>query len=205
MSSSFNTSAEQKPKQITTSTWKRMGFIFEYSVVNDNAADVYKGFEGVKSADNAGVDLHCVCDSEFELFPGAIYFINLGVRGRLVDAETGEQQHYYLYPRSSISRKGLMMANSVGIIDRTYRGELLAAVRNMTSQPVKITRGERLFQIVAPNMGHIQETVGWDSLDETARGEGGFGSTGTMNAYETIKECAQNNIYMEKAALEYNS
>jgi len=49
-----------------------MGFIFEYSVVNDNAADVYKNFEGVKSADNAGVDLHCVFDSEFELFPGAI-------------------------------------------------------------------------------------------------------------------------------------
>ena len=71
-----------------------------------------------------------------------------------------------------------MMANSVGIIDRTYRGELLGAVRNVTSADVLVGSGERLFQIIAPNMGHIQETVAWDSLDETARGYGGFGSTG---------------------------
>ena len=71
-----------------------------------------------------------------------------------------------------------MMANSVGIIDRTYRGELLGAVRNVTGADVTVSRGERLFQIVAPNMGHIQETVGWDALDETVRGDGGFGSTG---------------------------
>ncbi len=153
-----------------------MGFIFEYSVTGDNSYDVYKNFEGVKSADNAGLDLYCVEDVVVK--PGEMVLLKLGVRGRLVCAENGEQQHYYLYPRSSISKKGLMMANSVGIIDRTYRGELLGAVRNVTSNEVLVGRGERLFQIVAPNMGHIQETVGWDRLDETARGEGGFGSTG---------------------------
>ena len=154
-----------------------MGFIFEYSVTGDNAYSVYKNFEGVKSADNAGVDLFCVEDVVVK--PGEMVLLKLGVRGRLVDADTGVQQHYYLYPRSSISKKGLLMANSVGIIDRTYRGELLGAVRNVTSSDVLVGSGERLFQIVAPNMGHIQETVGWDSLDETARGDGGFGSTGS--------------------------
>jgi len=155
-----------------------MGFIFEYSVTGDNAYEVYNGFEGVKSADNAGVDMFCVEDVVVPA--GEMVLLKLGVRGRLVCAETGEQQHYYLYPRSSISKKGLMMANSVGIIDRTYRGELLGAVRNMRSDgtDVTVSRGERLFQIVAPNMGHIQETVGWDALDETVRGDGGFGSTG---------------------------
>jgi dUTP pyrophosphatase len=153
-----------------------MGFIFEYSVTGDNAYDVYKGFEGVKSADNAGIDLYCVEDVVVK--SGEMVLLKLGVRGRLVCVESGEQHHYYLYPRSSISKKGLVMANSVGIIDRTYRGELLGAVRNVTSNDVLVGRGERLFQIVAPNMGHIQETVGWDALDETVRGDGGFGSTG---------------------------
>jgi dUTP pyrophosphatase len=153
-----------------------MGFIFEYSVTGDNAYSVYKNFEGVKSSDNAGIDLYCVEDVVIK--PGEMVLLKLGVRGRLVCADTGIQQHYYLYPRSSISKKGLVMANSVGIIDRTYRGELLGAVRNVTSTDVLVGRGERLFQIVAPNMGHIQETVGWDALDETTRGDGGFGSTG---------------------------
>jgi dUTP pyrophosphatase len=153
-----------------------MGYIFEYSVTGDNAYSVYKNFEGVKSADNAGIDLFCVEDVVVK--PGEMVLLKLGVRGRLVEADTGAQQHYYLYPRSSISKKGLMMANSIGIIDRTYRGELLGAVRNVTSTDVLVGRGERLFQIVAPNMGHIKETVAWDSLDETVRGDGGFGSTG---------------------------
>ncbi len=154
-----------------------MPFIFEYSIVPDRDAYViYDKFDGAKSADNAGVDLHCVEDVVIK--PGELAFLKLGVRGRLVDAADGSAQHYYLYPRSSISKKGLMMANSVGIIDRGYRGELLGAVRNVTGEDVVVSRGERLFQIVAPNMGHIGEAVRWEALDETARGEGGFGSTG---------------------------
>lgn len=180
-----------------------MGFIFEYKVVNESAAEIYKNFEGAKSADNAGVDLYCICDSEISLCPGATYLVNLGVCGRLVDAETGEQQHYYLYPRSSISKKGLLMANSVGIIDRTYRGELMAAVYNPSPNFIKISRGERLFQIVAPNMGHIKEAVEWKNLDETERGSGGFGSTGGF--VEGDKECAKNKIFIDPRALEYFS
>ena len=154
-----------------------MAFIFEYSIVPDREAQsVYEKFDRAHSADNAGVDLHCCEDVVVK--PGELAFLKLGIRGRLVDASGGEAQHYYLYPRSSISKKGLMMANSVGIIDRSYRGELMGAVRNVTGQDVLVARGERLFQIVAPNMGHICETVRWDSLDETARGDGGFGSTG---------------------------
>ena len=153
-----------------------MSFIFEYTVVQGyDAFEVYDKFDGTKSADNAGVDLHCVEDVVIK--PGEVVFLKLGIRGRLVDYEGGAQ-HYYLYPRSSISKKGLMMANSVGIIDRGYRGELMGAVRNMTGADVSVARGERLFQIVAPNMGHIAEAVRWTALDDTVRGEGGFGSTG---------------------------
>ena len=154
-----------------------MPFIFEYAVVQGyDAFEVYHKFDGVKSADNAGVDIHCVEDVVIK--PGEMVFLKLGIRGRLVDSADGSAQHYYLYPRSSISKKGLMMANSVGIIDRGYRGELMGAVRNVSTEDVTVTRGERLFQIVAPNMGHIAEAVRWTALDDTVRGEGGFGSTG---------------------------
>lgn len=154
-----------------------MAFIFEYSIVpNRDAYTVYEKFDRTHSADNAGMDLHCCEDVVIK--SGELAFLKLGIRGRLVDEAGGVAQHYYLYPRSSISKKGLMMANSVGIIDRSYRGELMGAVRNVTDEDVIVSRGERLFQIVAPNMGHICETARWDSLDETVRGDGGFGSTG---------------------------
>ena len=153
-----------------------MSFVFEYTVVPGyDAFEVYDKFDGSKCPDNAGVDLHCVEDVVIK--PGGMAFLKLGIRGRLVDVD-GSAQHYYLYPRSSISKKGLMMANSVGIIDRGYRGELMGAVRNVTTEDVTVARGERLFQIVAPNMGHIAEAVRWTALDDTVRGEGGFGSTG---------------------------
>lgn len=69
------------------------------------------------------------------------------------------------------------MANSVGVIDKTYRGELMAPVRSIGPE-YNIECGERYFQIVAPDMGWITEVRIVDSLPETPRGEGGFGSSG---------------------------
>ena len=69
------------------------------------------------------------------------------------------------------------MANSVGVIDKSYRGELKAPVWSMTGDSV-VEYSERLFQIVAPDMGWIRHVRVVDSLPETDRGAGGFGSTG---------------------------
>lgn len=83
---------------------------------------------------------------------------------------------YYLYPRSSIIKTPLRLANSVGIIDCDYRGEIIAAVDNMSDQDVVLTRDRSLFQLCMPNLEPF--AVDFRSrLDETARGEGGFGST----------------------------
>jgi dUTP pyrophosphatase len=81
--------------------------------------------------------------------------------------------------RSSMSKKGISLANNVGIIDSDYRGELLAALRNDTKERIKIEHGERIVQglLVPVVQAKIVET---DNLSETARGEGGFGSTGKM-------------------------
>ena len=73
----------------------------------------------------------------------------------------------------------LILINSEGIIDRTYRGLIKAPVKNLNvTEPYEIKEGTRLFQIVAPDLGHIREIQIVESLPETVRGEGGFGSTG---------------------------
>jgi len=84
---------------------------------------------------------------------------------------------FYVYPRSSLSKTPLRLANSVGIIDMGYRGNIIAAVDNIGGKPFQLRRATRLFQICAPDLSPINvELV--DFLDKTARGAGGFGSTG---------------------------
>ena len=82
---------------------------------------------------------------------------------------------YYLYARSSISKTGFRLANSVGIIDSGYRGNLAAYFDVIKNDQVEVY--QRLVQICASDLRPFKvELV--DSLDETERGEGGFGSTG---------------------------
>ena len=125
--------------------------------------------------DNAGVDL-MTC----ETWNGpTLHLLNLGVSAMLTKAETGEVVHFWLLPRSSIYKTGYMMANSVGVIDKTYRGILKAPVVCVGGQGSKgFAAGDRHFQIVAPDMGPIGKVLIVDSLPETVRGAGGFGSTG---------------------------
>jgi dUTPase len=145
-----------------------------YLVVEDtNVKDVYKNNADL-SAENAGFDLITA-----ETITGApTQLLNLGVRAMLVEQATGNPVHFYLYPRSSIYKTGYIMANSVGIIDKSYRGILKAPVARVLHDAKGFSMGDRHFQIIAPDMGHIREVVLVDSLPETQRGEGGFGSTG---------------------------
>jgi dUTP pyrophosphatase len=84
---------------------------------------------------------------------------------------------YYLYPRSSISKTPLMMANSVGIIDYGYRGNIMAKVYNTSDQVYEVKKGERLFQLCMASLEPFNVAFVTE-LDKTERGEGGFGSTG---------------------------
>ena len=86
---------------------------------------------------------------------------------------------YYMYPRSSISKTPLRLANSVGIIDSGYRGNLMAALdcHLPAGEKYTVNSGVRLAQICAPTLlPFIVKVV--DKLDDTTRGAGGFGSTG---------------------------
>lgn len=89
---------------------------------------------------------------------------------------------YYMYPRSSISKTPLMLANHVGIIDSGYRGNLIAAVRKLPSDEAaySVEKQTRLFQICHPTLCPVFVViVGESELNSSERGEGGFGSTGT--------------------------
>jgi len=137
-----------------------------------------------RSDDNAGFDLHC---SEDTFVGTTTTFIPFEITVRLVKVEAmpnGQSDeylktdsHFWLVPRSSIYKTGLMMANSVGVIDKSYRGELKAPVWSMTGE-TKVQYGDRLFQIVAPDMGWIRHIRVVDALPNTVRGQGGFGSSG---------------------------
>jgi dUTP pyrophosphatase len=86
---------------------------------------------------------------------------------------------FYLYPRSSMSKTTLMLANHTGIIDSGYRGYIIGAFRNLASTPVTIEKGQRLLQICSPDLRPFMITlVDEQILSITERGDGGFGSTG---------------------------
>ena len=83
---------------------------------------------------------------------------------------------YYLYPRSSIVKTPLRLANSVGIIDAGYRGNIMAFVDNIKTEDYIVESGTRLFQICSSDLSPLTfELV--NSLSDTSRGQGGFGST----------------------------
>ena len=119
---------------------------------------------------DAGLDLYVLEDITFK--PGETKFIKLGI-----SCEPEDGFAYYLFPRSSIAKTPLRMANSIGLIDGGYRGEIMAACDNIKNFEYIAKKGERLFQIVAADNSSIEYELKKD-LSETSRGSGGFGSTG---------------------------
>jgi len=87
---------------------------------------------------------------------------------------------YWLMPRSSISKTPLRMSNSIGLIDAGYRGNIMVALDNHSSEPFTIQKDTRLFQICSPILEPIDVEVLelGENLSETDRGNNGFGSTG---------------------------
>ena len=128
---------------------------------------------------DSGVDLFVPIETIIRC--GDVKFVSHGIKCRMVDDE-GNTYPYYLYPRSSISKTPLMLANSVGIIDKDYRGDIIAAIRYLPLDTIALSlytieQNTRLVQICSPDLSPLRVRV-VDSLDSTVRGEGGFGSTG---------------------------
>lgn len=125
----------------------------------------------IKGTANSGAfDLHM---PEFGTANGMTQLIGLGFAAAVPAGHVA-----LLVPRSSAAKTGLELANTVGVIDSDYRGEWKAALRSKTGLPISWAQGDRLVQfLVVPVANVTLRQV--DSLDETSRGTGGFGSTGS--------------------------
>lgn len=127
------------------------------------------------SAAAAGADLYACTDGKTITFnPGETKLIHTGIAMQIPDGLVG-----LIYARSGIATKrGLAPANKVGVIDSDYRGEIMVSLHNHSNAVQEIADGERVAQLViAPFVTAVFEET--ETLDETDRGAGGFGSTGT--------------------------
>ena len=118
----------------------------------------------------------CACiDSPLTLKGGETAVIPTGIAIALPSDEMGA----FVFARSGLAIKhGIGLLNSVGVIDSDYRGEIKVGVINQISEPYTIEPGERIAQLVIMPVCPL-DPVEVENLDDTARGEGGFGSTGT--------------------------
>jgi len=121
----------------------------------------------------AGADLYACVDSDVEILPGATSFIPTGVAAAIPAGFAG-----FVFARSGLACKsGLAPANKVGVIDADYRGEIMVALHNHSAESYTITKDQRIAQMCIMPVPAV-EYVLCDTLDDTARGSGGFGSTG---------------------------
>jgi dUTP pyrophosphatase len=126
-----------------------------------------------ESAGAAGMDLRAAVDAPLVLAPGARAAVPTGLAMALPPGFEGQVR-----PRSGFAlRDGVTTLNTPGTIDSDYRGEVKVILINHGADPVTVRRGDRIAQlVVAPVTQSVWAEV--ESLDETARGAGGFGSTG---------------------------
>ncbi len=134
----------------------------------------YEDFIGHHQGDS-GIDLFIV--NQLTVEPFNVGTIDFEIQCEMYNLETGLLSSYYLVPRSSIANTNFQLANSIGIIDAGYRGNIKAKVRNFN--PLESSSLHQLssyFQIIAPDLKPIKVNI-VDSLTDTTRGTGGFGST----------------------------
>ena len=129
-----------------------------------------------QSADAAGLDLFAAVPAESAVVipPGGRALIPTGIAIALPQGYEGQVR-----PRSGLAaRHGITVLNAPGTVDADYRGEIQVVLANLGSEPFAVSRGTRIAQLIIAPVQQVTlvETV---TLDSTARGQGGFGSTGT--------------------------
>jgi len=124
---------------------------------------------------SAGCDLYAVLDDDLVIKSFETVLVKTGLAMEIPVGYAG-----LIFARSGLaSKKGLAPANKVGVVDADYRGEIMVALHNHSNEDRVVAPGERIAQLVImPFFKAMFEEV--DELDETVRGEGGFGSTGSM-------------------------
>jgi dUTP pyrophosphatase len=123
---------------------------------------------------SAGLDLRACIDDELTLAPGQTELIATGLAIHIADPNITAM----ILPRSGLGhKKGLVLGNLVGLIDSDYQGQLYVSCWNRSQQPVTLSRGDRMAQLVFVPVLQVQFNQ-VDSFSDSARGAGGFGHSG---------------------------
>lgn len=122
---------------------------------------------------SAGADLYACIEDAITIAPGKMTAVSTGIAMEIPAGYVG-----LVYARSGLATKrGLAPANKVGVIDSDYRGEIMVALYNQSDAPQTIEPGERIAQIVLTPYLTAEFALA-ETLSDTVRGAGGFGSTG---------------------------
>jgi dUTP pyrophosphatase len=128
------------------------------------------------SAGSSGFDLRAAIDGELVLRPGERALVPTGLVMEIPSGWEGQVR-----PRSGLAlRHGISVVNAPGTIDSDYRGEVAVILVNLGEAPFSLSRGDRIAQLVLAPVAPAA-SIEWeeaDALEPSARGEGGFGSTG---------------------------
>lgn len=123
---------------------------------------------------SAGADLYALLDEDINIAPGETKLIKTGLALEIPVGYAG-----LIYARSGLATKqGLAPANCVGVVDSDYRGEVMVALHNHSQEERTISNGERIAQLVITPFLKVSFNEK-EELEDTSRGTGGFGSTGT--------------------------
>ena len=146
---------------------------------SDNAKEYYINHSFAYSGDN-GLDLFFVNEIIIPAYETKLIDLEISCELRdyntiIKGSELFRNLGYWLIPRSSISKTPLRMSNSIGLIDSKYRHTLKVSIDNFSDIDYTITKGTKLFQIVAPNLETFDLAI-VDNLSESDRGSG-FGSS----------------------------
>jgi len=145
---------------------------------NKELVEKYKNHCSHYSGD-VGLDVYS--PEEITINPGETEWVDMGINCEMVTGPSEHQQNtnipFFMFPRSSISKTPLRLANGTGIFDAGYRGRVIAALDNIKDHPYTIKKGDRLVQICLPDLKKFNIRI-VDKLSSSERGESGFGSTG---------------------------
>lgn len=122
----------------------------------------------------AGMDLYACIDEAVTLEPQKLLMIPTGIAVELPDSSLAA----FIHARSGLGVKhGICLSNGVGVVDSDYRGEVCVGLCNVSDKPYRIEPQERIAQMVIAPVA-VMNICEVEELSDTARGEGGFGSTG---------------------------
>ena len=141
-------------------------------IPNSKGETVNKPFYATSGS--AGMDLSACLDETVVIKKGEIKMISTGIAISLPSNEYVA----YIYARSGLAcKKGICLANSVGVVDSDYRGEIKCGLINLGQEDFIVNHGDRIAQLVIAPVA-VAEIEECETLDDTQRGTGGFGSTG---------------------------